>query len=435
MQNNTIAVLLHALGIFVCLLGIAFFSVCEVALESVNKIRLRGLAEPACADADEIATAHHLARESQPYLAAVVVGTNLPILLAAMLITHLVDHVFRRPDLLPWCIVGAVLTIVTLFELAPRIYTTHNAERVTLRLGRFVRFTLGMFRPMARCIISVGNGLLQILGARPGVLHDTVSEEQLKDLVVQGEEEGVLQRPETRLMENIFGFRETLAREVMVPRPDIVCLPTTASLEDALETIETTGLSRIPLFVDTSDNIAGVVYVKDLVVEFLSDACPRSLRELAHSVVFVPETKKADDLFREMRSQRTQLAIVVDEHGGTAGLVTIEDLVEEIVGEIVDEHDQEESKVRQVSGNEFIVDASIDIHDLESELGIDLPEGDFDTLGGFIYDQIDRVPSTGETVDTDDARFVVQQVRRNRILRVKLIRRDSQNEQGRTSRD
>lgn len=421
MSPTNLAIIFQVIAVAACLLAIVFFSMCEAALVATNKIRLRTFAEETEADTDDLAAAHHVSRESQRYLASVIVGINIPVLLSSAIMTHLVKDTLHREDLVEWVSVGMILIILTFCEISPKTYTVHNAERVSLRIAKAARLVLGLIHPLSSVVMFIGNGLIRLVGGRPGALHENVTEDELKKLVELGEEEGVLEEPETRLLERIFEFRETVAREIMVPRPDMTCLRANCTLEEALDLIETTGLSRIPIYEETRDNILGVVYVKDLVGELIADGPPRKPVELARPALFVPETKNIDDLFRELRTQRAQLAVVIDEHGGTAGLVTIEDILEEIVGEIIDEYDREESKIHLVSESIYMVDARIGIDDLHEELNLTLPEGEFDTLAGFIYDRAGKVPEPGEVIETDDAQYIVQQVRRNRIIRVKIV--------------
>ncbi|MBI3920275.1 MAG: HlyC/CorC family transporter [Armatimonadetes bacterium] len=429
MESATLSIVLQVSAVAVCLVAIGFFSVCEAALVATNKIRLRALAEEEETDESDLAAAHHVSGESQRYLASVIVGINIPVLLVSSIMTHLFKDTLHRSDLVEWVTLGMIVTILIFCEIAPKTYTVHNAERVSLHTARAARLVLGLIQPFANVVMFISTGIIRAMGGEPGPLHEGVTDSHLKKLVEIGEEEGVLDEPETRLLENIFEFRETVAREIMIPRPDIICLPHDCSLEEALNTVEATGFSRIPIFEETPDNIVGVVYFKDLVGVFEKKLEPEGTspcpRDLAKPAVFVPETRKIDDLFRDLREQKAQLAVVIDEHGGTSGLVTIEDILEEIVGEIVDEYDREERKVHPVSENVFMVDARIDVHDLQDDLGLRLPEGEFDTLAGFIYDRAGKIPAPGEIVETEEAQFIVQQIRRNRITRIKVIRKPS----------
>lgn len=237
-----------------------------------------------------------------------------------------------------------------------------------------------------------------------------------------GEEEGVIEQEEREMISSIFEFGDTVAREVMVPRMDMDVLEDTATAGDAVQLILATGHSRIPIFHESIDNIVGILYLKDLLRPLAEERPTVSVVELTRAVYYVPESKRVDDLFREMQRRKVHVAIVVDEYGGTSGLVTIEDLLEEIVGPIVDEHDVEERLVEVINDQVALVEGRASIEEVNEQLRLGLPLQDVDTIGGFVYSLLGHVPRPGERVAYDGVEIVVEQVEGQRIGKVKITR-------------
>jgi putative hemolysin len=249
-----------------------------------------------------------------------------------------------------------------------------------------------------------------------------VTEEEIKTMVDAGEEEGVIQEEEKEMIYSIFELGDTLTREVMVPRIDVAALDVTTPMLDALDTIMEAGHSRIPVYNETIDNVQGVLYAKDLLPYLRQGRSDVPLKNILREAYFVPETKKASDLLPDLQQRRVHMAIVVDEYGGMAGLVTIEDLLEEIVGEIQDEYDTEEPFVEFITDDEYIFDARVDLDDLNRLMNVALPTDDSDTLGGFIYTELGKVPVIGDQVVFENMDFTVESVAGRRIKKVRVER-------------
>ncbi len=269
-------------------------------------------------------------------------------------------------------------------------------------------------------MVIASNFMMLLLPGRRMPEGPFVSDEDLRQLVdIDDDEES--EEEEQELIHSVFEFSDTIVREVMVPRPDMVVLQSDATLEEALETITTAGYSRIPIFEGDIDNIVGVLYAKDLLKRSTEDGSTKAA-SLGRAPMFVPEQKKLAELLREMQEQRVHMAIVIDEYGGTAGLVTIEDLVEEIVGEIVDEYDKEDPLVEPLANGALRVDAKLAIDEVNELLGVELPDDDWDTVGGLVYELTGRVPVPGETVRFASIEFQTERVTGRRIQKV-VIRR------------
>jgi len=246
-------------------------------------------------------------------------------------------------------------------------------------------------------------------------------EEEIESLAeTEGEKVQTLEEDEKKMIHSIFELGETRAKEIMVPRIDMVCLEEGTTLEEIKELVRKRGHSRIPLFRESIDQIIGIVYVKDLFLEEKERVEKVDLTKLARRTYFVPENKKIDELLKEMRKEKVHLAIVVDEYGGTAGLVTLEDILEEIVGEIEDEYDKEEPPIQKIDEYNYRVAAKVSIHDLNEFLGFDLPEKEFETVGGLIYDLVGGVPEERKMIEYKGLSFEVEKMKGQRIVRVKV---------------
>jgi putative hemolysin len=263
--------------------------------------------------------------------------------------------------------------------------------------------------------------LLTVLGVtRPNDPH--WAEEELRLLVESGQEDGVLEQEERQMIHGIFELSEVTAREVMVPRIDVVAASQDTLVDELLDLIVATGHSRVPIYDGSVDNISGVVHAKDVLKHLKAGNLNDPVRPLARPAHFVPEAKKVDELLQELQQRRVHMAIVVDEYGGTAGLITIEDLLEEIVGEIRDEYDQaEEARVEQISDREAIFDARTSIREVNELLALDLPDDEFDTLGGLVYDRLGKVPAIDDEVHVDSCLIRVMSTEGRRIKKVRLL--------------
>ena len=287
--------------------------------------------------------------------------------------------------------------IVLLSDLIPRTIGRSRSRAFAYRFSRLLKVA-----------IRVGDAA-----------NDLVSDDEEDE----EDEDDADDREERELISSIIEFGDTIVREVMVPRTDMVTLPAIASSDDAVDLVLEEGRSRIPLTGENVDDIVGLLYARDLLTLYDEDAAPRPAGDLAHDAYFVPETKAISELLREMQAKQKHLAIVVDEFGGTAGVVSIEDLLEEIVGEIVDEYDDEEPMVIPLEAGEYLVDARLDVDDLSGILGIEFPEEDWDTVGGLILGLAGRVPTIGESFDYGDLRLTTEDVQGRRVARVRVQKR------------
>jgi CBS domain containing-hemolysin-like protein len=327
--------------------------------------------------------------------------------------------------------VAALSLVAVLFGLfVPRSIGRKHAKQVLLLMVFPLELITWITRPLVAVLFFLTRIVTAPFGADPreGAL---ISEEDIKAVIETGEEQGVLDVEERDMLHSVFALGDKQVHEVMVPRTDIVAIDVNTAPQEVLESVVSAGHSRIPVYEGSSDQIIGVLYVKDLFRRLARGEKDVTVRPFLRPAQFVPETKKVDDLLREMQKDKVHIAIVVDEYGGTAGLVTIEDIVEEIVGEIRDEYDVERELVLPVSENEAVMDARVPFAEVQETFGIDSPEGvdEFDTLGGFVTHELGRLPKAGETVQRNGVKFVVESVDGRRVGRVRVIREPARTEQ------
>lgn len=318
---------------------------------------------------------------------------------------------------------GLLLQIVVFFvigEVAPKTYAIQHSDRAALRLSGFL-WAISNFWPLrllSRGLIGMANVMLPGRGLKEGPF---VTEGDLRTMADVAADEEAIERDERRLIHSIFEFGDTVVREVMLPRPDMIAVEADSTVEDAITQAIDAGYSRIPCFEDSTDNIVGLVYLKDLVQQARAGAGRQSVRVVVRDAVFVPESKRVAELLREMQTEKFHMAIVVDEYGGTAGLVTMEDLLEEIVGEISDEYDAEEPGVEELPGGGIRAPGRTPIDEVSEALGIELPDAEWDTVGGLVFNLLGHVPDAGETVRFQGLEFRTEQVDGRRIALVSIV--------------
>ncbi|PYQ56057.1 MAG: HlyC/CorC family transporter, partial [Acidobacteria bacterium] len=376
----------------------------------------------------------HLQDNMDRFLATVQIGVTLMGTLAGVLGGYLASRYFepviQRSAVMRWLppaleaatLVGLAIVYVELIlgELVPKALALRYTDTVAV----IVAWPLDMLARFSRVLIAFlttsTRAVLFLFGIRDIGHRTFVSEEEIKHLVKEGRQQGVLDQTEEELIHSVFEFSETPVKKVMVPRPKIFALDVNTPPEDVAHAIIESGFSRVPVYDGTPDNMVGVVYVKD-VLRLLEKKQPVVLRKILHPVHFVPETKKVGELLKELQKRRTHLALVIDEHGSLVGLVTLEDLLEEIVGEIQDEYDWEERPVEKLRDGSLVVDGTVSAADLRQKYDIPIPESeDFNTVAGFMLDCLGAVPRGGEVVQVGDYRLTVVDVEKNRISKVKI---------------
>ncbi|MHB1610057.1 MAG: hemolysin family protein [Sulfobacillus sp.] len=400
----------------------ALYSMAETAMMALSRGKVRQLAEEGVKKATWL---ERLIREPNRLLSTVLVGNNLANIVASTVGAALFISYFGSNGI---TISTIVMTLVILLaaEITPKTFAAHNPERVALRLAPFLEVSARIFYPIVRVLSWIGIGFIRLLGGRAEGGR-IITEEEIRTMVEVGEEEGLLEAEEREMIQGIFDLGDTVVREVMVPRIDVQALASTATLGQAWDAVIQWGHSRLPVYRVTIDDVIGVLYARDILL-YIKERPPETpVQDLVRPVQYVPETKKVDELLADFRRRRSHIAVVLDEYGGTAGIVTIEDLLEEIVGEIQDEYDTEELAIRRVDDNTIDVEGLASLDEVNEMFDVDLPHEDFDTVGGLILHLLGRAPVEAEVVSLDGLEFTVTKVTGRRVTRV-LIRRLSPKE-------
>jgi CBS domain containing-hemolysin-like protein len=400
----------------IVLIGIAaFLAMAETSLTRTNRVKALSLVEEKRRGSQALLW---LVEHPERFLNPVLFLVLLCHLVAATLVGVVAERAFGPVGVA----VAAAFEVVVIFvaaEAVPKTFAVQHPERAAVIVAPLVS-ALVRFPPvriLSRGLIGLANMIVPGKGLKKGPF---VSEEELLAMAVVAEEEDVIEHEERQLIHSIIEFGDTVVREVMVPRPDMVAVEARARVSDVIEVVISAGFSRIPVFELNIDDIAGIVYAKDLMRAMWEGNAEEPVRALARAANFVPETKRVAELLPEMQKAKTHLAIVVDEYGGTAGLVTLEDLIEELVGEIVDEYDVEEAPVESLPDGDVRVNARMPIDEVNELLHAEFPEGDWDTVGGLVFNLLGHVPAEGETVDYDGHRLQAEKVQGRRIGRVRI---------------
>jgi len=403
--------------IVIALVLAALAASAETSLTSISRVRLRQLVEQKVPQAIVI---ERLQRDPNTYLSTILIVNTVAIIVASSTATLLSLHLYNERGA-EW-LVSLVLSLVVLVacEITPKTLALQRAERVALRMARLVAWATLVMRPIVWVLTAVTRLILRMMGARAEVRGPFVTEEELKMLVSVGEEEGVLEEEEREMIHGIFEMGDMRVREVMVPRTDLVAIEVNEPVEKAVELVTKHGHTRIPVYEGSLDHIVGVLYAKDLLRAVVRGE-QKTLREIARKPYFTPESNKVQDVLRDLRKNRVHMAIVVDEYGGTAGAVTIEDILEEIVGPIQDEYDiGEEDEIQFISPNEVILDGRVSVDDVNELLKLNIAADDYDTIGGYVLNQLGAAPKVGATLKLGNAELRVEAVQGTRIKKVRI---------------
>ncbi len=410
------------IGILVAIAIAAFFAGSETALTRVSRFKVLQMVEEERKGAKRLAD---LLEDPTRFLNVILFLLLVVQLGGASLATLLADHLTRSYG---WLIstFGMTLLIFILAEAAPKTYAIQHAERVALRVAPFISWLIRVpgLQGLVRALVVVANVVTPGRGFKAGPF---VTEQEIRTMAVVAAEEDSIEEEEKEMIHSIFEFGDTVVREVMVPRPDMVTVEATDDMNDVLEKMLEHGFSRMPVHAeDQPDNVLGLVYAKDVMRKLhgqrRNGKSKPKLKDIVRKALFVPDSKKVSELLREMQAKKTHMAIVVDEYGDVDGLVTMEDLLEEIVGEIADEYDRDEPAVQPVDDHTMRVNARLQIDELNEVLDSELPNDEWDTVGGLMAGLLGRIPARGEEVDYQGFRFRAERVRGHRIDKVLITR-------------
>jgi CBS domain containing-hemolysin-like protein len=393
----------------------AFAATAETALTSVGRLRMRAMAEQGDRAARLVVRLHE---DPNAYLSTILTVNNLAVIMASTVTTLIVTENWGRGA---EAIATAVLSVVVLVacEILPKSLALRFNERVARLVASPVTWLTWLLRPLVSLLTRL-SGLLVGLIAGGAVRGPFVTEEELKMILAVGEREGVVEEEEREMISGVLELTDKVVREIMVPRVDVIGVEVKCTVDDVMRLVTEHGHSRIPLYEDTIDNIVGLIYAKDLLRVCNTDQRP-TLREMAREPYFTPELKRAGELLIEMRQKKVHMAVVVDEYGGTAGIITIEDLIEEIVGDIRDEYDAiEAEEIQFLSDREALVNARVPLDDVKSLLHLPIEDVEADTIGGLVYERLGSIPKAGDTVQIGDVTIRVESVRRQAIRTLRI---------------
>lgn len=404
------------LSLFIlCLILSAFFSSSEVALIGINHAQVRRLLELRKKGSEAL---DKIKSNVDHLLITILIGNNLVNIAAASIATAIAIEIYG--DIGIGIATGLVTILMLIFgEIGPKTYAARHPEKVALFSARIILYLSYILTP----VLWIYDGFKKLFNIQENFGHPVVTEEEIKQWIDAGEESGTIEEEEHQMLYRVFRFTDTYAREAMTPRGDVVMISEDSSLEDAISIFNDTGFSRLPVYHEQMDNIIGTLNVKDAFAVVYNKMRGTEIPDLLHEVHFVPESKKIDELLNELQSKKNHLAIVIDEYGTFVGIITIEDILEELVGDILDEFDVEEPEIQEISDGVYLIDAGAWVDRINEELGISLPlDESYETIGGLLIDRLGHIPKRGDVIQIDElgVEMRVMKMRGRRIIDVKL---------------
>jgi len=393
----------------------AFFSTSETALMSLNKLRVRHMVEE---KASGSALLERLLKDPNKLLSAILVGNNIVNIGASALATSLALSFYGSKGV---AISTGIMTLLVLIfgEITPKSLATKFPEKVSLMVSKPISVIVILLNPIVVVLMYLTSGMMKLFGIEVDVRQPMITEEELRTIVAVSEEEGVLETEEKQMIQNVFEFGDLQIKDIMIQRTDIIAIDIDTPFEEIIDIVKYEQFSRYPIYKEGIDNIVGVLNVRDLI--FLNNEKENfNIAKYIRKPYYTFEFKKISDAFKEMKKNRMHMSIVLDEYGGTAGIITIEDLIEEIVGDIEDEYDEFESEIQFIKDGEYIVNGSTKLNTVNEMLGTDFESEDFDSIGGLIIESLGRLPKDGEKVEQDNITLVVESIKKNRIIAVKV---------------
>lgn len=407
--------IIQIIFLIILLILSAFFSSAETALTMINKIRIKTLADEGNKKAAVV-----LKIEDNPdkMLSAILIGNNIVNISASSLVTIFVQNLFGN-----WAVsigTGVLTVLVLIFgEIAPKTAATTYADTLAMFYAKPIWLLMVVLTPVIFIINKLASGVMRIFGLKGDVRENTFTEEELRTIMTVSHEEGVIEKEEREMINNVFDFGDAEAKDVMIPRIDMCMVDVESTYEELLEIFRENKYTRLPVYQDSIDNVIGIINIKDLILYRSGENF--NIRDYLRDAFYTYEYKKLSELMAEMRKDSVNITIVLDEYGAAVGLITIEDLLEEIVGEIRDEYDYDEvDAFKEVAPGEYIVDGQIKLDDVNDMLGLSLVSEDYDSLGGYIIGFLDRLPAAGDKVETDNVILVVDSMDKNRIDKIHI---------------
>ncbi len=409
--------------IIICLILIAILSISEVAFIAVNKLKLRHLIEKGNSRAK---TVQKIREEHDRFFSAVILSGNLLTIFATSIGTAIALDFFEESGIIVATVVMTVLTVV-FGELAPKTFAVSHADRIALAMAKPLDIYIKIISPVVWVFSRLSNLIIRrVNGGEIKPSSPFLTEEEMKAMISIGEEEGTLEKEEKEMLHNVFEFGDKGVSEAMVPRTEIAAIEEDAVVADVLNLVSEKGYSRYPVIKGTVDNIIGILFVKDIVrkmaEEEVSSKAP--IRNFLRDAYYIPESKMVTSLLDEMQKKKFHIAIVIDEHGGTAGLITLEDIMEEIVGGLQDEFEtiEAEKEVEVVDERTILVSGSTGIDEMHDLIGVEIESEDYNTIGGFIFGLFGHLPKVGDQLRYKDVKFLVMEMEGKKIEKIKITR-------------
>lgn len=428
--------MLFNIVILVILIGInAFFASSEIAFISLNDAKIEKQAKDGDKKAKSI---QNMLKDPSKFLATIQIGVTLAGFLSSAFAADTFAEVLspKLYNLMPFIqeqtwraisiiLITLILSYFTLVfgELVPKRLAMKYTEKIAFSSVGIIKAISVVASPFVKLLTLSTNAVSKIFKITENE-EEVVTEEEIRMMIDVGEEKGVIGVAAKEMLNNVFEFNDKIVSEIMVPRTEVFALDKELTIKEVIDILsEDTRYSRVPVYEETIDNIVGIVYIKDILLSKKDEN--RKIKELMKKAYYVPETITVDKLFEEMRKNKKQISIVIEEHGGTSGIVTMEDILEEIVGEIYDEYDTSENKVVELDSNTYLIDGSLAIYDLEKIFDVEIPEGDYDTISGYLIDLLGRIPKTKENIiiETEQLDFKVEKVKNKKIVQVKVCKK------------
>ena len=406
------------IGLLVILLiGSGFFSASETALMSLSRIKIRHMEEDGVRGAKLVSS---LLENSNRLLSSILVGNNIVNIAATSISTSLFITIWGEQGV---AAATALMTVLVLIfgEITPKTISANSPEKVSIFVAKPIKVFMVILSPIVWVFNVITKVIFKLLGVDDDGVKPFITEEELKTMVNVSHEEGVLEMEEREIINNVFEFGDMQAKESMVQRLDMIAIDLEDSYDEIIELFKQEKLSRMPVYEETIDDIIGILNIKDIIFLSNEEIENFDIKQYIRDPFFTYEFKKITQLLEEMKREKSQMAIVVDEYGGTAGLITIEDLVEVIVGDIEDEYDEEEDEIQVISPTEYLVEGSTKISDVNEILDIELESEEFDSIGGYIIGYIKHIPEENELIEVDGIKFNIESVDKNRIKKIRIL--------------
>ncbi|MBA7621595.1 hypothetical protein ES703_28959 [subsurface metagenome] len=407
----------------ICLVLSAFFSSSETAFTSLQRIRVEHLVNTKVTGAERVAK---MMRRPERLLSTILTGNNLVNTAAAALGTILAISVWGEWGILI-ATIGIAVILLVFCETTPKVIAAHNAERLSIKLARPIEVASYIFTPAVLALSSIASRFSKLAGGEP-VARSLVSAEEIRTMISVGHKEGTVEKDEAEMLHKVFDFGDRPVHEVMVPRPEVVSIEQGSTVADFLALYAESPLSRFPVYQENMDNVIGILSIKDVLMALAKGTIDNQsvIDDLIRPSYFTPEAKRINELFTEMRDNNYRMAVVVDEYGGTAGIVSLSRLVEEIVGQVGDELAGVEKEYEAINEYTFQIDGSMRIEEANEEMGLELPEGDYETVAGFILDLLGHIPKRGEQLRYKGLKIVITKMRGLKIEEVLLTKEKKQ---------